>query len=197
MAVLPPPRPEHRLQLLRQIAGHLQSPLHAATFKLDAAPKRTGFAESFVLITLDPADLAAVAAGHADLASVLRPTGRWHHQMLVGGLPAYAESWDDDDTAPLGTLATDVALSTRIDRAWPDVGGSVADAAEVRLLRIPRHALVAFVATQADAPTWCWIVAVHAPDAELQDRWLDGREFAQALVRLAPVTGFVPDTLSR
>lgn len=197
MALLPIPRPEHRLQLLRQIAGHMKWPLHAAAFRFDAAPTRTGFAESFMLVTLDPVDLAAVAAGHVDLARVLRPTGRWHHQMLVGGLPAYAESWDDDDDAPLGTLATDAALSTRIDRAWPDADGSVTDTAEVRLLRVPRHALVAFVATQADAPTHCWIVAVHAPDAGLEDRWLDGKEFAQALIPLEPITGFVPDLLQR
>lgn len=192
MALLPQPRPEHRLHLLRQIAGHVRSPLHAAAFKLDATPEATGFAESFVLVTLDPADLAAVAAGDVDLAGVLRPTGRWHHQMLVGGRPAYAESWDDDDTAPLGTLATDAVLSTRIDRAWPDVDGSSADA-QVRLLRIPRHALVAFVATQAQAPTRCWIVAVHAPGAELRDRWMEGREFAAALLRLEPVTGFIAE----
>jgi hypothetical protein len=197
MAVLPLPRTEHRLQLLRQIAGHMQSPLHAAAFRFDAAPARTGFAESFVIVTLDPADLAAVAAGRVDLARTLRATGRWHHQMLVGGLPAYAESWDDDDDAPLGTLATGATLSTRIDRAWRDVGGSVADVAEVRLLRVPRHALVAFVATQAGAPTRCWIVAVHAPEADLQDHWLDGREFARALIPLEAITGFVPDLLQR
>lgn len=193
MVKLRQPGNGHRHRVLQQVGAHMQSPHFGAAFKLAPERERTGIAESFEIVTLDPADLGPVAENQLDLGDVLRPTQRWHHQMLVGGLPAYAESWDDEPQAPLGTLVTDTRLSVRIDKAWSAVAQSADTDDDVQLLRVPKNALVAFVARATAKPSRCWIVDLQSSDAALVGRWLAGAEFAQALLQLEPVTGFIAE----
>lgn len=184
------PSKEQQQQVLREVADWTSSPTFGATHKkFDANPENTGIADSFNLVALDPGVVQDAADGKVDIGTGIRNLHRWHHQMRVGNLPAYAESLLGKQSEVLGTLVTNSTLATTIDREWSKASAGLPADSDVMLLRSPDYSLVAFVRTVNNL-TQCWIVAPSNSKVGAYGKWLDSAQMGKFLSRLRKRTGF-------
>jgi hypothetical protein len=133
-----------------QLAAFLPPP-EAGPAGLPNAPAADEVAESFAVCFVDA---AAVKKPPADLGSVLRPAGTWHHQIRRGGTAsAVARSAQSglggDDFTVQNSFESPIA--GRIDEAITWVDKKVKGRTTVRLLVIPAYFVHAFGIERAGA----------------------------------------------
>jgi len=106
-------------------------------------------AESFAVHLLSPGGVKGAARRGRSLARVIRTSGRWHHQIYIGGKPVgFARSeepgrahsdWSVNSVFVSDLAAKIEAAVQRIDAERPD------DKTEVRLVDFPAHHMHLFM----------------------------------------------------
>ncbi len=147
--------------------------------------------ETFAVWSLNP---TAVLTPDVDFAKLVTQTGRWHHQIKVGGqATAFARSM------PLGTDAASWEVTQlfqsdippKIDRAIDWVDSNVKGDPVVRLLIVPSYYLTAFWLSDGNNNQ---VYVIDAPSSLTQvhaGTLYSAREFLQKLAQEQPASGFL------
>jgi hypothetical protein len=150
--------------------------------------------ETFAVYRLDPVGVSKFQETGSDLLHLAKPTGRWHHQIVVDGRgEAFARSTAakmDQGNASLRGLFVS-PLATRIDNAIRWINENVGGDPLVRLLVAPAYQIHAF-----------WLVYEGQPESKVfiikapsrfsglkRSRLLKSRQFLKTLSTKGHLTG--------
>jgi hypothetical protein len=148
--------------------------------------------ETFSVWSLNP---TAILTPDADFRKLVAQTGRWHHQIKIGGTAtAFARSM------PLGTDADSWEVTQlfqsdipeKIDRAIDWVDANVSGDPVVRLLIAPSYYLHAFWLSEGSS-NHIYVIDVPSSFTQVQaNTFYSAKEFLQKLAQEQPATGFIP-----
>ena len=150
--------------------------------------------ETFAVYRLDPGSVSQFRETGSDLLQLAKPTGRWHHQIVVDGRgEAFARSTaarKDNSSASLRGLFVS-PLAARIDNAIRWINDNAGGDPLVRLLIAPAYQIHAFWLVYEGRPaSKVFIVKAPSRFARLKrDRLLKSSEFLKALSTKGHHTG--------
>lgn len=180
------------VDVLDAVAAKVGAPLAEFGAVAQQAPPAAELCETFAVWSLAP---TAILTPDVDFQKLVTQTGRWHHQIRVGGkaaafarsmpLGADAGSWDV-------TQLFQSDISEKIDQAVDWVDRNVKGDPVVRLLIAPSYYLHAFWLSDGKADQ-VYVIDVPGNFTHVQPGALyPAKEFLQRLAKEEPASGFMP-----
>lgn len=195
-----PEYPPQMLDLLREEAEEALSHISFES-ELGNARPRIGFARLLkkremtlrkaIPIWYLPGSVGDLGQAFADR---VKPLGRWHHQIELGGEPVASMTTDPETWKQGQSLVTSIDFRddvVAIRQAILEIdGGDLDDSAEVLLLRIPYYSMIALLIRQSGRSDQVLVVTAPAEILKSFDkRLLEGNELLVALSKHRPTGG--------